>query len=210
MVLGGHRNRSSDNLFDQLERRDRDSGVTWDHVITAALLVWFFLGTAIIFADLWIPIIPYLRHGPEVIGDPVLFMLSLVLFLSILWNVTFYLNKRKELRVARKLIKWVASQGIVVTRTNKERERIDRVLLTAIWALRNGENPLLVVNNLNEGTCDGEVLPNGWARSYFDTTIKYLMDATDREQVLAWDEYKRVLLEGELNLWATRAESLRK
>ncbi len=63
---------------------------SWDHVINAVLLIWFLIGMAIIFGDLWIPIIPYLKHGSNIVGDPVLFMLSLVLFLSILWNISFY------------------------------------------------------------------------------------------------------------------------
>lgn len=178
-------------------------------MITAVLLIWFFLGTAIIFADLWIPIIPYLKLGAEVVGDPVLFMLSLTMFLSILWNISFCLKKRKELRVARKLIKWVASQRNVVPRTDKERERVDRVLMGAIWALRNGEEVQGVIDGLQRGTRDGEALPEGWARSHYERAVKLLTDGAGRDQVLAWEVRERDLQEGEKMLWATRAENLR-
>ena len=135
------------------------------------MLIWFFLGMAIIFVDLWIPIIPYLKHGTEVVGDPVLFMLSLVLFLSILWNISFYLQRRKELQVARELIRWVASQRNVVPCTDKERERVDRMLKAAIWALRSGEDVRDVIDRLQEGTRDGEALFEGWARSHYDRSL---------------------------------------
>lgn len=208
-MSGSQQERSSDGTNNQLRRRDRDSGVTWDHVITAVLLIWFFFGMAIIFADLWIPIIPYLKHGAEVVGDPVLFMLSLVLFLSILWNVTFYLKRRKELWVARKLIMWIASQRNVVSRTDKERERIDRVLKAAIWAIRNSRQVREIIDQLNKGTRRGEVIPEGWARSHYDKAIDCLTDAIGRDKVSAWEERKRDIEEGEKWLWATRAENLR-
>lgn len=208
MVHGGPHERSSESTTHQLRRQDRHSGLTWDHVITAVLLIWFFLGTAIIFADLWIPIIPYLKHGAQVVGDPVLFMLSLVLFLSILWNISFYLNRRKELRVARKIIKWISNQRSVVPRTDKERVRVDRVLKGAIWALRNGEDVREVIDGLQDGTRGGEALPEGWARSHYETAIERLEDAAGRDRVFALEERELELQKGEMMLWATRAESL--
>ena len=173
------------------------------------MLILFFLGLAIIFADLWIPIIPYLRYGMEVVGDPLLFILSVVMFLTILWNVSFYIEKRKELRVARKIIRWVATQRNVVPRTDKERERIDQVMKVAIWTLRNGEDVRDIIKVLNEGTRDGEALPEGWARSHFETAIGCLQDASGMDLVLAGEEKERDLQEAEKMLWATRAESVR-
>ena len=117
----------------------------------------------------------------EVVSDPVLLLLSLTMFLSILWNISFYLNRRKELRVARKIIRWVATQRNVVPRTDKERERIDRVLKAAIWALRNGEDVRGVIDALREGTRGGEAPPEGWARSHYETAIEHLKDAALRD-----------------------------
>ena len=173
------------------------------------MFILFFLGLAIIFSPLWLPIIPYIQHGLEVVSDPVLLMLSLTMFLSILWNIAFYIKRRKELRVARKIIRWIATQRNVVPRTDKERERIDRVLKAAIWALRKGDNVQEVIDVLNEGTRGGEVLPEGWARSHYETAIDRLTDAAVRDQVLAWEERERDLEIGEKMLWATRAENLR-
>ncbi len=202
-----HNGRSSDSTAHQLGRQDRDSGLTWDHVITAVLLIWFFLGIAVIFADLWIPIIPYLKYSAEVVGDPVLFMLSLVMFLSILWNISFYINRRKELLVARKLIRWVASQKSVMPRTDKE--RIDQVLKTAIWALRCGESVRDIIDGLQEGTRDGEALPEGWARSHFNLAVTRLEEATRRDWVFDAEQRIIDLAEGEKALWMARAEALK-
>ena len=186
--------------------------MSWEHAkeqaITAALLIMFFFCMAIIFADLWVPIIPYLQRGMEVVGDPVLFMLSIMLYLSILWNITFYLKRRKELQVARKLIRWVASQRNVVPRTDKERKRVDWVLKTAIWELRNGDDVQAIIDGLIDGTRGGGALPDGWARSHYETAIERLEDAAGRDWVFAWEERELELQKGEMMLWATRAESL--
>ncbi len=163
--------------------------MSWEHAkeqaITAALLIMFFFCMAIIFADLWVPIIPYLHQVMVVVGYPVHFMLSIAMFLSILWNISFYLKRRKELWVARKLIRWVASQRNVVPITEKERERIDRVMKTAIWALRDGQDVRGVIDVLNEGTHAGKDLPEGWARSHYETAIDHLIASTRRDQVLS-------------------------
>ncbi len=164
---------------------------------------------AIIFADLWIPIILYLQYGMEVVSDPILFRFSLAMFLSILRNITFYLKRRKELQVAKKLIRCVASQRNIVTRTDKERERIDRVLKTAIWALGKGENVRKVIDVLREGTRDGEDLNEGWARLHYETAIEYLADAAGRDSVLVGEAREQDLQEGVKMLWATRAEYLK-
>ena len=212
MEKDGHSNQSSPCSLNQVGRRDRDRDVLLElakeHVITAALLIWFFLGMAIIFADLWIPIIPYIHYTMEVVGDPVLFMLSLTMFFSILWNISFYLKRRNELKVARKLIRWVANQRSVVPRKERERERIDRVLKTSIWSLRNGEDVQAIIDALIGGTRDGEALPEGWARSHYEVAIEYLTDAAGRNQMLAWEERERDIQVGEKMLLATRAESL--
>ena len=179
-----------------------------EHATTAAMLILILLSLAIIFVDLWVPIIPYLRYGMEVVGDPLLFILSVVMFLTILWNVSFYIEKRKELRVAGKLIRWVATQRNVVPRTDKERERIDRVLKTAIWALGNGEDVKDVIDGLNEGTLGGEALPEGWARSHYETAISHLTDADEKDQVIALEGREWNLYDGEKWLWATRAENI--
>ena len=209
MALGGQHNLSSNDTAYQNGRRDKDNGAKWDHVITAVLLIWFFFGMAIIFADLWVPTIPYIQYGNEVVGDPVFFMLSLTMVLSILWNISFYLKRRQELRVARKLIRWVASQRNTTLRTDREMERIDRVLKGAIWALSNRENIKDVVDGLQEGTRDGEALPERWARPHYDMAIERLMDAAGRDMVLNWEERDRDLQESMKMLWATRAEYLK-
>lgn len=213
MAQYDYRDRSSHGSNHQEERRDGDRGVLWEHatehVTTAAVLILFFLSMAIIFADLWVSIIPCLLNAMEVVGDPLLFILSIVMFITILWNISFYLEKRKELRVARKLIRWVAAHRYVTPRKDKERERLDRVLKDAIWALRNGEDVRVIIDGLNERTHGGEALPAGWARSHYETAIERLMDAAGRDHVLAWEERERVLQEAEMMLWATRADSLR-
>jgi len=180
-----------------------------EYVITGALLIWLFLGLAIIFADLWIPIVRYLHYCLEVVGDPILFILSLAMFLLILWNITFYLKRRKELHVARKLIKWIASQRTVVHRTDKEKERVDRVLQAAIWALRCGESVRDVIDGLSEGTRDGNALHEGWARSHYETAIRRLIDAVGRNPLMDCEEREKDIEGGEKMLWATRTENLR-
>ncbi len=165
MVHNGHSRRFSHGSQQKERRMDRGRGVSWEHAIDAIIFTLFVLGIAFIFAELWVPIIPYIQNGIGVVNDAVLFMLSLTMFLSILWNIAFYLKRRKELQVARKLIRWVASQRSVVPRTDRERERVDRLLKTAIWSLRKGEDVQDIIDRLNEGTSGGEALPDGWARS---------------------------------------------
>jgi hypothetical protein len=145
----------------------------------------------------------------EVVGDPMIFIFSLVLFLSILWNISFYIDKRKELRVARKLIRWVASHRSIVPRTDKERDRLDRVLKTAIWALRNNVDLGTVIDGLNEGTSNGTALSDVWARSHYEMAIERLADAAMRNQMLDWKARSNDLQEGEKWLWAARVENLR-
>jgi len=84
------------------------------------------------------------------------------------------------------------------------------VLKVAIWAMRNGEEVRDVIDRLNEGTRGGEALPEGWARSHYESAIERLTDAAGRDQVHAWEERESDIQEGEKMLWATRAESLRK
>ncbi len=130
-------------------------------------------------------------------------------FLMVLWNLSFYLEKRKELRVAKKIIRMYATQGKVVPHLNGECKRLDEVLLKAIWELKIGEEVASVINGLQKETRRGEALPEGGARLHYVTAIDHLTDAVGRDRVLAWEERERDLIESEKMLWATRAENMR-
>ena len=99
-----------------------------------------------------------------------------------------------------------ATQGKVTPRL--EIERLDRLLLEAIWSLRKGDAVASIVNRLREGTHEGEAMWKG-ARSLYDEAIMYLTDAAKRDQVLGCEQWEQDLLEGEKMLWAARVENLR-
>ena len=174
-----------------------------DKVIGAAVYIFFILGIGIIFAP---GLLSAGRSLMDLVGDPILFVLSLAAFLVTIWNIAFYLEKRKELLVAKKIIRMVATQGKVIPRL--ELERLDRLLLEAIWSLRKGDAVASIVDRLQVGTHGGEAMWKG-ARSLYDEAIVCLTDAAGRDQVLGCEQWDQDLLEGEKMLWAARVENLR-
>ena len=161
------------------------------------------LGIGIIFAP---ALLAVSESVMDLVGDPVLFVLSLAAVLASFWNISFYMEKRKELSVAKKIIRIFATQGRVTPR--QEVERLDHLLLEAIWSLRKGDAVASIVERLQDGTRDGEAMRKG-ARSLYNEAIMYLTDAACRDQVLACEQPKRDLQEGEKMLWIARVENLR-
>ena len=78
----------------QGRKSENNRSPKWETAVDILIFLWFFLGLAFIFANLWVPLIPYVQYAMEVVGDPFLFILSVVLVLYPLERVL--LSRQEE------------------------------------------------------------------------------------------------------------------